>query len=176
MIAVVAAAGFTANDSKLPTKAELIVAETLPASAYTSSPGAATLTVPELAPAAMPMTAPLDNVTVMVGCATLVRRAVETIVAPSATLAVAVRETLVVSIVSAMTVMAAAGFTVSDSKLPPAAELIVTETLPASAYTSSPGAATLTVPELAPAAMPTTAPLDKVTVTGVCATLVRLAV
>src|SRR5256714_13010854 len=95
---------------------------------------------------------------------------------PSATLAVAVRETVVVSIVSVIAVMAAAGFTANDSKLPPVAELIVAETLLASTYTSSLAAATLTVPELAPAAMPITAPFDRVTVTGVWAMLVKLAV
>ena len=60
---VVAAAGLMASASKLPPEALLIVADTLPASTYTSSPCAATLTVPELAPAAMVIVAPLANVT-----------------------------------------------------------------------------------------------------------------
>ena len=60
--------------------------------------------------------------------------------------------------------------------MPPEALLIVADTLPASTYTSSPGAATLTVPELAPAAMVIVAPLLSVTVTGVCAALVSDAV
>ena len=62
--AVVAAAGLTASASKPPPVALLIVADTLPASTCTSSPGAARPTVPELAPAAMVMTAPLLSVTV----------------------------------------------------------------------------------------------------------------
>ena len=60
---VTAAAGFTTRDSKLPPVAEAIVAETEPASMYTSSVGAGTLTVPLEAPAAMLITAPLDSVT-----------------------------------------------------------------------------------------------------------------
>ena len=69
---VVAAAGLIDRFSKLPPLALLIVAETLPASTYASSPGAATLTVPELAPAAMVMVAPLLSVTVTGDCAALV--------------------------------------------------------------------------------------------------------
>ena len=61
---VVAAAGLIASVSKLPPDAVLMLAETLPASAYTSSPGAATLTLPELDPAAMTIVAPLDGVAV----------------------------------------------------------------------------------------------------------------
>ena len=53
-----------------------MVADTLPASTYTSSPGAATLTLPELAPPAMVIVAPLLNVTVTGDCAALVSEAV----------------------------------------------------------------------------------------------------
>ncbi len=60
---VVAAAGLTARLSKLPPEAEVMVAATEPASTYTSSDGAATLTVPVEAPAAMVIVAPLDSVT-----------------------------------------------------------------------------------------------------------------
>ena len=63
---------------------------------------------------------------------------------PSATVPVAVRLTVVVLIVSVIAVVAAAGLTTSDSKLPPVALEIVADTLPASTYTSSLGAATLT--------------------------------
>jgi hypothetical protein len=53
----------------------LIVADTLPASTYTSSP-ARHADVPELAPAAMVMVAPLDSCTVTGDCAALVSDAV----------------------------------------------------------------------------------------------------
>ena len=76
VMAVVAAAGLIASASKLPPLALLIVADTLPASTYASSPGAATLTVPELAPAAMVIVAPLLRVTVTGVCAALVSDAV----------------------------------------------------------------------------------------------------
>ena len=95
---------------------------------------------------------------------------------PSATEPVAVSETVVASVVSVMLVVAAAGFTTRDSKLPPVAVAIVAETEPASMYTSSLGAATETVPVVAPLAIVITAPFDKVTVTAPCAALVRLAV
>src|SRR5262245_40915400 len=74
--AVVAAVGLTARLSKLPPVALLIVADTLPASTYASSLGAATLTVPELAPAAIVMVAPLLSVTVTALWAALVNDAV----------------------------------------------------------------------------------------------------
>src|SRR5512138_1755506 len=160
VIAVVAAVGLTASDSKLPPTAETIVVDTLPASRYTSSLGAATLTVPLLAPAAMAIVAPLLNVTVTAVCAVLVNDAVYTIVPPSATLGVALSDTIVVSIVSLTPVVAGVGSTTRFSKPPPVALLIVADTLPASRYTSSLGAAMLTVPLLAPAAMPIVAPLD----------------
>src|SRR4051812_6299738 len=73
---VVAAAGLIARFSKLPPVAVLIVVDTLPASTYGSSPGAATLTLPELAPAAMVIVAPLLNPTVTAVCAALVSDAV----------------------------------------------------------------------------------------------------
>ena len=95
---------------------------------------------------------------------------------PSATLGVAVRLSVVVLIVSVTLVVAAAGLIASASKLPPDALLIVADTLLASIYTSSTGAATLTVPELAPAAIVIVAPLERVTVTAVCAELVSDAV
>ena len=62
------------------------------------------------------------------------------------------------------------------SKLPPVALLMVALTVPASTYTSSPGAATLTLPVVAPLAMLITLPLESVTLTALCAALVRLAV
>ena len=52
------------------------MADTLPASTYTSSLGAATLTVPVLAPAAMVIVAPLLSVTVTAVCAGLFSEAV----------------------------------------------------------------------------------------------------
>ena len=73
---VVAAAGLIASASKLPPDALLIVADTVLASTYTSSPGAATLTVPELAPAAIVISAPLDSVTFTGVCAALFSDAV----------------------------------------------------------------------------------------------------
>ena len=94
---------------------------------------------------------------------------------PSATLGVAVRLSVVVSSVSVMLVTAGAGLIARLSKLPPTADARVAETDPASAYTVSAGAGTLTVPLDAPAAILITAPLDRVTVTGVPAGLVRLA-
>ena len=95
---------------------------------------------------------------------------------PSGALADAVSDTVVVSVVLVMVVLAAAGLTASCSKLPPEALAIVADTLPASTYTSSAGAFTLTEAELAPAAIVIVAPFDSVTVTGLCAALVRLAV
>ena len=66
---VVAAAGLTTRFSKLPPVAVPIVADTLPASAYTSSLGAATLAWPALTPAAIVIVAPLLSVTVTALCA-----------------------------------------------------------------------------------------------------------
>ena len=83
---------------------------------------------------------------------------------------------LISAVVSVIVVAAGAASTTRLSKLPPEALLIVADTLPASRYTSSPGAATFTVPELAPAAMVMVAPLDSDTITGDCATLVSVAV
>ena len=84
--------------------------------------------------------------------------------------------TVVVSVVSLIAVVAGAGLIARLSKLPPLADAIVALTLPASRYTSSAGAAIMAVPLLAPAAIVMTAPLLSVTVSGVCAALVRLAV
>ena len=95
---------------------------------------------------------------------------------PSATLGVALSATEVLLTVSVTLVVAAAGLTARFSKLPPAALEIVADTLPASTYTSSPGAATLTVPVVAPAAIVIVAPLLRLTVTAVCAALVNVAV
>ena len=61
------------------------------------------------------------------------------------------------------------------TKTPPVAVLIVADMAPASAYTSSAGAATLTVPLVVPAAMAMVAPLDSVTLTGVCAAWLSVA-
>ena len=60
--------------------------------------------------------------------------------------------------------------------MPPVALVIVRDTLPASTYTSSLGAAIETLPVVAPAAIVIVSPLDSVTVTGVCAALVSVAV
>ena len=73
---VVAATGLTTRFSKLPPVADAIVAETEPASRYTSSPGAAILAVPDEAPAAIMMTLPLESVTVTGDWAALLRLAV----------------------------------------------------------------------------------------------------
>jgi hypothetical protein len=97
-------------------------------------------------------------------------------VPPSATLGVALSDTVVVLMVSLTAVVAAAGLTARFSKLPPLALLIVVDTVPASTIASSLGAATLALPLLAPAAMLIVAPLDSVTVTGVCAAAVSDAV
>ena len=76
VMAVTAGAGFTTSDSSPPPVAPVIVACTLPASTYTSSAGAATLTVPVLVPAAMVIVAPLLSVTDTGDAAGLVRLAV----------------------------------------------------------------------------------------------------
>ena len=83
---------------------------------------------------------------------------------------------MVTSTSSVTVVVAAVGSMTSDSKLPPAALVIVVETLPASRYGSSLGAATDAVPLVAPAAIVIVAPLDSDTVTGVSAALVSVAV
>ncbi len=66
---VLAAAGLICSDSKLPPVAVAIVVLTVEASMYGSSPGAATTAVPVVAPAAMLIVAPLDNVTATGVCA-----------------------------------------------------------------------------------------------------------
>jgi hypothetical protein len=71
-----AAAGLIASCSKLPPEALLIVVETVPASTYTVSPCAGTLTVPELVPAPIVIVAPLARLTVTGVCAALVSDAV----------------------------------------------------------------------------------------------------
>ena len=73
VIVVVAGAPLTTRLSKLPPDAATMLVDTLPASTYTSSLGAGTLTVPELAPAAMVMVAPLARLTVTAVCAAAVR-------------------------------------------------------------------------------------------------------
>ena len=55
----------TARPSKPPPLVPAIEADTLPASTYTSSLGAATAIEPVVAPAAMAITAPLDSVTLI---------------------------------------------------------------------------------------------------------------
>jgi hypothetical protein len=85
-------------------------------------------------------------------------------------------DSVVVSIVSVTAVVAAAGLTASDSKLPPAAAAIVRETLPASMYGSSLGAGIDAVPLVAPVAIVIVSPVDSVTVTGACAALSSVAV
>ena len=76
LTAVTAGAGLMARFSKLPPLALVMVTEVLPASTYTSSAGAGTVTVPVLAPAAMVMVALFDSVTVTSVCAGEVRLAV----------------------------------------------------------------------------------------------------
>ena len=76
VIEVVAAAGYTTRLSKLPPVAVVIVADTEPASMYTSSLGAVTETVPVVAPLAIVIVAPFDNVTVTAPWVALVRLAV----------------------------------------------------------------------------------------------------
>ena len=73
---VVVAAGLTTRFSKLPPVADAIVVVIEPASRYTSSLGAATLAVPDEAPAAIMMTLPLESVTVTGDWAALLRLAV----------------------------------------------------------------------------------------------------
>ena len=90
-------------------------------------------------------------------------------VPPSDTAAVAVSDTVVGSSVSAIAVTAGAGLMFNVSKPPPVALASVTDTVPASTYTSSAGAGTVTVPVVAPVAMVITAPLDSVTFTGASA-------
>ena len=85
-------------------------------------------------------------------------------------------ETVVASIVSVTLVVADAVPISRFSKLPPLVAVIPRETLPASRYTSSVGAAIDTVPVVCPAAMVIVWPLDSVTVSGVCAALVSVAV
>ena len=95
---------------------------------------------------------------------------------PSATVGVAVSVAVVVSIVSLTVVVAAAPSIDSDSKPPPEVDAIVRATEPASRYGSSVGAAIDTVPVVAPAAMPIVWPVESVTVIGVTAALVSVAV
>ena len=73
---VLAAAGSICSDSKLPPVAVAIVALTVEASRYGSSPGAATVTEPVVAPAAIAIVAPLDSVTLTAVCAAFVNVAV----------------------------------------------------------------------------------------------------
>ena len=61
---VVAGAVLTDRLSKLPPLVPVMVADTGPASRYTSSVGASTATVPDEAPAAMVICAPFESVTV----------------------------------------------------------------------------------------------------------------
>ena len=66
---VTAGAGLTARLSKPPPVAVVMRLVTEPASTYTSSPGAARLMLPLLAPAVMVMASPLSSVTVTAVCA-----------------------------------------------------------------------------------------------------------
>ena len=95
---------------------------------------------------------------------------------PSATVGEAVSVTVVVSTVSVTSVTAGAGLRTSDSKLPPLAEVMLSETEPVSTSASSPGAASVSVPVVAPVAMVICWPFDRLTVTGDCAALVSVAV
>ena len=85
-------------------------------------------------------------------------------------------ETVVASIVSVTLVVADAVPSCRFSKLPPLVAVIERETLPASTYGSSVGARIDTEPVVAPAAIVIVWPLDSVTVSGVCAAFVSVAV
>ncbi|MNJ49387.1 hypothetical protein D3C76_1347660 [compost metagenome] len=84
--------------------------------------------------------------------------------------------TVVVLVVSATWVTAGLSLISSFSKLPPLAPVMVALTSPASMYTSSLGASMVMLPEVLSAAMMMVLPLLKVTVTGVPAGLLRVAV
>ncbi|MNM81588.1 hypothetical protein D3C81_935990 [compost metagenome] len=94
---------------------------------------------------------------------------------PSATDGVALRVRLVVSMVSVTLVTADEPSTFSSSKSPPVLPVIFALTLPASMYTSSPGAAMVTLPSVWPAAMVMVSPLLRVTFISVPAGLLSLA-
>ena len=83
---------------------------------------------------------------------------------------------MVVFTVSVTVVTAGVLSTARLSKLPPVADTMLRDTLPASTYTSSLGAGTLTLPLVAPAAMVIVAPPFSVTVTVLWAALVSVAV
>ncbi|MNH13706.1 hypothetical protein D3C79_732870 [compost metagenome] len=95
---------------------------------------------------------------------------------PSTTEVVPLMLTVVVSMVSVTWVTAGCLLIARSSKLPPVAPVMVALTLPASMYTSSAGAGTLAVPVVLPASMVMVAPLLRVTVTVVCALLLKVAV
>ncbi|MNT19588.1 hypothetical protein D3C72_1548530 [compost metagenome] len=84
--------------------------------------------------------------------------------------------TVTVSILSLITVEAGVGFGVSCSKLPPVALSMVTLTVEPLLYTSLAGVWKSTLPWVLPASMVMVWPLDRVTVTGVCAGLLRVTV
>ncbi|MCY1352122.1 hypothetical protein D9M69_384070 [compost metagenome] len=94
----------------------------------------------------------------------------------SSTLGVAVRVTVVVSIESVMVVTAGVVFGTKFSKLPPVVLVMVVLTVLPLLKTSLAEVGTFTEPLVWPAAMVMVEPLDRVTVTGVCAGLVRVAV
>jgi hypothetical protein len=96
--------------------------------------------------------------------------------APSFTEPLPLRLTVVVSRVSVTPVTAGVASCTSDSKPPPLAPVMLTETLPASVYTSSPGAATEMLALVLPALMTICCPFESCTVTGVCAAFVSVAV
>ncbi len=91
-------------------------------------------------------------------------------------LLVAVRVKPVLSTESVMVVTAGVVFGTRFSKLPPVAPVIVVLTVLPLLYTSLAAVGTLTVPTVSPAAMVMVEPFDRVTVTGVCAGLVNVAV
>ncbi|MNC29625.1 hypothetical protein D3C76_896930 [compost metagenome] len=94
----------------------------------------------------------------------------------SSTLGVAVRVTVVVSIESVMDVTAGSLLGTRFSKLPPVVPMMVVLTVLPLTWTSLAGVPTTTVPVVWPASMVMTEPLLKVTVIGVPAGLVRVAV
>jgi len=97
-------------------------------------------------------------------------------VPPSATDGVAVRLTVEVSTVSVTLVTAGVLLTTRFSKLPPDTLVMLALTCPASRYGLSPCVANATLPVVWLAPMVMVWPLLRVTVTGDCAALVRVAV
>ncbi len=135
-----------------------------------------TLTVPTLWPTATVMAWPLARVTTTgVPVTGAERLAVYRMLPFSLADVLAVRVTVVVSTESLITVRTGAGFASRCSKLPPEADVMLVLSVLAPWYTSF-AACNDTLPLLWPAAMLMTWPLDRLTVTAVCAGLLRVTV